>query len=370
MKINFYSPNRIEPWDHRNVYEQGIGGSETSHVEMAVRLAKRGHEVTSYTKLPNDSYEWSGVKWLDLDDADLNEDALWIVYRHPETGASLKPTENRRYWLVCQDIWYPNYRVKDAANFERIIGLCPRHIADMKFRDPTATDRICMSSNGVNVERFERIEAEVANGTRPPIVRVPHRLIWASSPDRGLKEMLDIFERAREEVPELELHVFYGMDNIDKVCGGDKKKMPWAKSWRQYERALKTENVFWRGRIGQDQLAVEWMTAGIWCYPTWFQETSCIACMEAQCGGAIPITNPIWATGHNVRHGVFIQGEPSDSLVLARYVDAVVRIASNPTQQGILRSQMISESRHRLSWERFVDQWEEWMVSSLCTLHA
>lgn len=358
MRIHFYSPNRIEPWDHRNVTEIGIGGSETSHVEMATRLAARGHEVTSYTALPEPSedYTWNRVNWRDLSRANLEEDGLWIVYRHPETGAIVKPTSSRRYWLICQDVWYPNYRSKDAAQFERIIGLCPRHIADMRRRDPEASDRIYMSSNGVNVQRFQQ----------PGIERDPTRLIWASSPDRGLQETLDIFERAREDCSNLSLHIFYGMDNIDKICGGDRRKLPWRRSWEQYDRACAMEGVTWHGRVGQKQLAIEWLKSGIWLYPTWFSETSCISCMEAQVSGAIPITNPIWATGFNVRHGVFIEGDPADKLVKSRYVDAVVRIAGSPERQHIIRDDMIPESIIRLDWERFVDQWEEWMEFRLC----
>lgn len=363
MKIHFYSPNRIEPWDYRNVWEVGIGGSETSHVEMATRLAKRGHDVISYTELPEDQVEHDahGVQWKDLKSANLENDGLWIVYRSPSTGAMCKPTNNRRYWLVCQDIWYPDYKSDECKSFERIIGLCPRHIADMHRRDPSAGNRICMSSNGVNVERINELEWAIYEKKRPPIQRIPHRLIWASSPDRGLQEMLWIFERAREQVPQLELKIYYGMDNINKICRGDRKKHPWKKSWDVYEKALDTEGVEWVGRVGQDRLREEWMAAGIWCYPTWFQETSCIACMEAQALGAIPVTNPIWATGYNVKHGCFIEGDQDDKLVKCRYVDAVARMASNPQRQEHIRLNMIPEARKRLSWEVWVDQWEQWV---------
>ncbi len=349
------------------MFDVGIGGSETSHVEMATRLAKRGHEVISYTDLPFDQIEHEafGVQWKNLQSANLEDDGLWIVYRSPQTGAVCNPTANRRYWLVCQDVWYPKYNSDECRSFERIIGLCPRHIAEMQRRDPVAIDRICMSSNGVNVERIESMEREIECGDRDPISRVPHRLIWASSPDRGLKELLWIFERAKEQVPQLELKIFYGMDNIDKICGGDRKKLPWKHSWDVYERANAMEGVEWVGRIGQDRLRAEWLAAGIWCYPTWFQETSCISCMEAQALGAIPVTNPIWATGYNVRHGVFIEGDQSDKLVQCRYVDAIARIASNPERQEQIREAMMREARQRLSWEVWVDQWEKWASDSL-----
>jgi glycosyltransferase involved in cell wall biosynthesis len=357
VKLHFYSPNRIEPWDYRNVFDVGIGGSETSHVEMAMRLAARGHQVTSYTDLPADCPDrrFGGVVWKHLDEADLEEDGLWIIYRQPSFGFKCKPTTRRRYWLVCQDVYYPDWDTRAVGVFDRIIGLCPRHCDEIEHRDQDNANRVYMSSNGINVERI--IESEITSSP----VRSPNRLIWASSPDRGLKETLDIFERAREEVPDLELHIFYGMDNIDKICGGDRKKMPWKQSWQQYDRACSMPGVTWRGRIGQRQLTQEWLSSGIWLYPTWFSETSCIACMEAQACGAIPITNPIWATGYNVKNGVFVEGQPGDPLVKARYVDAVVRVASNVEAQEHMRWQMMGDARRRFSWEVWVSQWETWM---------
>ncbi len=362
MRIHIYSGNRIEPWDYRNVFEKGIGGSETSHVELAIRLAYRGHRVHSYTDLPHDQEDHfaHGVSWCDIEDADFSQGDLWILYRQPSLGAKL--LEGTRAWLVCQDVFYPDWRSADVAKFEKIIALCPRQVAEIASRDPANASKIVLSGNGVNVERFITAEQDAP-------IRDPKRLIWASSPDRGLKELLDIFERAKEQVPDLSLHIFYGMDNIDKICGGDRNKHPWNQSWKQYDRAHAMEGVTWEGRVGQEQLAREYLKSGIWCYPTWFQETSCISCMEAQSLGAIPITNPIWATGYNVKHGVFIEGTPADRLVMARYVDTVVRLATNPAAQEAIRAEMMPEARSRLSWEVIADQWSE-MAEVGCAVGA
>lgn len=356
MRLHFYSGNRIEPWDYRNVRDIGIGGSETSHVELALRLAARGYDVTSYTDLPADCPDthFGGVHWLPLAAADFRAAGLWIIYRQPSLGARLQPAADRRYWLVCQDVFYPDWDSAAVAAFERVLGLCPRHVADLEARDPANAGRVCLSSNGVNVDRIVKAEGESP-------ARHPQRVIWASSPDRGLREALDIFERAREQLPELELHVFYGMDNIERICGGDRRKMPWRLSWQQYDRACRMPGVTWRGRVGQEQLAREWLSAGIWLYPTWFSETSCIACMEAQACGAIPITNPIWATGYNVRHGVFIEGQPNDPLVKARYVEALVAVAADLHGQEMLRGRMMHAARRDFDWRRVADQWEAWI---------
>ena len=347
MKIYFYAPNRIEPWDYRNVFDIGIGGSETSHVEMALRLKARGHEVYSYTDLPNDcpDKEFGGVHWRHLDEATFNNDGTWIVYRDPSFG---KTHPELTSWLICQDVFYPNW---SSEGFKYIFGLCPRHVADILARDQACKDKLLMTSNGINVEEIEKLGQYSHE-------RNLKRLVWTSSPDRGLKELLDIFEKAVDIDSELTLDIYYGMDNINKICGGDQQKLPWKDSWDQSYRSFKIPGVTWRGRIGQKQLRKEIYTSGMWCYPTWFCETSCISCMEAQACGAIPITNPIWATGYNVRHGVFIEGSPNEPLMILRYVQAIVRLANNPQLQARIRNEMMPESRARLSWERFVDQWE------------
>lgn len=354
MIIRFYNPNAgIEPWTW-TAAEQGIGGSEISAIEMSLRLAARGHDVTCYTRAPETPFdpERGGVHWRDLSEADLSEDGLWVIYRSPSTGLQCKPAPGRRYFLVCQDVYYADWTPEAVAAFDRIFALCPDHQAYIEERDPTVKGRIVLSSNGVNVEAIEAVEAE-------GIPRNPKRIIWLSSPDRGLKEVLDIFERARELVPDLELSIFYGMNAIDSICGGDRTRYPWVKSWQQYYRANSMSGVTWHGRTGQTDLKRELLGSGIWLYPTWFSETSCIACMEAQACGAIPITRPFWAVGWNVRHGgVFVEGDPNEPLIKARYVAALVAIASDPDGQEAIRARMMPRARVDFDWDRWAEQWE------------
>jgi hypothetical protein len=52
MNFVFLSVPTFEPWDWNNPDLVGIGGSETSHIEMSNRLSDRGHEVYSYGPTP------------------------------------------------------------------------------------------------------------------------------------------------------------------------------------------------------------------------------------------------------------------------------------------------------------------------------
>ena len=49
------------------------------------------------------------------------------------------------------------------------------------------------------------------------------------------------------------------------------------------------------GRVNQQQLAEAMLGAGVWFYPTWFSETSCITAMEAQAAGLRIVCPPIAA---------------------------------------------------------------------------
>src|SRR5262249_22231428 len=139
------------------------------------------------------------------------------------------------------------------------------------------------------------------------IVRNPHRLMYASSPDRGLWYLAMVFERIREVVTDAELHVFYGFDNLQKVLDNhpNAKQIGLGDKMTKLRKTLEGPGFVYHGRIGQAQMYDEWLKTGIWCHPSVFPEASCITCMDAQACGAIPVTNPIWACKDNVHYGIF-----------------------------------------------------------------
>jgi SAM-dependent methyltransferase len=211
-----------------------------------------------------------------------------------------------------------------------------------------------VTSNGVKADLVREV-------LKDPPARNLKRLIYASSPDRGLETLLKIFSRVREHVGDAELHIFYGFDNIDKYL---KLKQKWAiERFKGLKKAVmaasKQPGVTWHGRVSQIQLYREIASSALWVYPTDFTETSCITCMEMQSLGAIPITSDLWALADNVRHGVRLHGNPvADPLVRARYVGEIVKLLSVPDLQNHFRRPMMDWALTNFNWERWVDQWE------------
>lgn len=355
MKFIFYSPVAFEKWDWRNSVEKGIGGSETSHVEMSWRLAARGHEVITYAPIPDDCPgEWRGTKWYPIEKADFTQKGIWILYRCPDVVdkfPSIGRRKDQKLWLMMQDWDYPNWTDKHIKNTDLIITLCKSHGADVVTKHPLIKNNLWLTSNGLKPELIEKIEKE-------NIERNPYKIMYASSPDRGLKQAILSFRKARKIIPELELHAFYGFNNLDKLTKMNPKSML-AKTAQEIKDLMETDGVIFHGRVSQEDLYRQWFSAGIWIYETNFNETSCITSMEAQACGAVPIFSPVYAQRENIKNGIAIEGNADDPLTHARFAAELVRLAVTPDMQENIRKTMMPWARERFNWENFVTQWED-----------
>ena len=356
MKFIFYSPVAFEKWDWRNSVEKGIGGSETSHVEMSWRLAARGHEVVTYAPIPDDCPgEWRGTKWYPLEQADFSEEGIWILYRCPEIVDKFLPKKKtQQLWLMMQDWDYPTWNGEEGEvrvkNTDAVITLCKSHGFDVVQKHPLVESNLWLTSNGIKTDLIKEIEEDGVPE------RNPKRIMYASSPDRGLKYGLISFKKAREIIPDLEFHAFYGFNNLDKLIEG--QPAHWlAKNKREIMELLEQPGVTFHGRVSQKELYKEWFKSGIWLYETNFNETSCITSMEAQACGAIPIVSPVYALKENVQHGVGIVGDANDPLTQARFAAEIVKMVMIPGLQDVIRSEMMPWARERFDWEVFVDHW-------------
>jgi hypothetical protein len=226
-------------------------------------------------------------------------------------------------------------------------------------------DKIIISSNGISVDLIKSVEKTV------DITRDYNRMIWPSSPDRGLNYLIPILKSARFFNSSLYLDLYYGFDNIDKVCAQNARIKAITDETKSIIKAAEKHGVTWYGRINQIQLIKEWLRTNIWCYPTNFVETSCINSMESQALGAIPIASPKWALRENIMHGVLIEGDAyEDKLVHASFASEIFRVSRDRERWDSIRPQMMTDARVRFNWERFVDQWESWVYGINCPFYS
>lgn len=351
MKFYFYTNIAFEDWDYNNAVRQGIGGSETSIVEMSWRLARQGHDVTVYAPIKKSTKAmWRNVLWLRYEKATFKERGVWILYRCPEVVDEFtKKHRGQQLWLLWQDWDYPTLTKERIAKVDKEITLCKSHGRYMLDRYPTVGKSLWLSSNGIKLDLIEEIEEE-------GVERNPYRVMYASSPDRGLKAALQVIKKAREYIPEIEFHAFYGFNNLDKLIKGQPNSAM-AKDKDEILELLKQDNVYFHGRINQKQLMREWFKSNVYLYITNFFETSHISGMEAQACGAIPIFSPIYAQAENIRYGMAVEGDAKEQLTIARAAGELIKLMQLPEQQQAIREPMMAWARDRFDWEQFVDQW-------------
>jgi glycosyltransferase involved in cell wall biosynthesis len=135
-----------------------------------------------------------------------------------------------------------------------------------------------VTRNGIDSSKFKD---DPYNSLVCPKEKNPLKIVFPNSPDRGLDKVIRVLDYVREKHP-VELHVFYGFDNM--------RKMNLNAQAEYYENMAKERPwVRLRGNVPHGTLLKEYKDASLWVYPTDFLETSCITALECVAKGVYPI---------------------------------------------------------------------------------
>jgi len=352
LDIVIYVGPSLEAWNPETAEKSGIGGSETAAIEVSKRLAKLGHKVRVYGDCsPRDGSAkiegtFDGVQYLDHSRSNIQCDVL-VSSRRPELHGPWKASV-----LWMHDTHYGDRLTEERAKRFNAIWTLSRWHRDLvqrtyPFLDPK---KVLTTRNGIDLGRFE-----VPSNMR--VTRDPHRAVYSSSPDRGLSCALEIWPRVRERVPDAEFHIYYGFDNWEIVAAGHEPSKREIARLKEAIEKLKGDGVVFHGRTPQKQLALHMLKSGVFMYPTWFTETSCIGAMEAQAAGMRIVTSPLAALNETVgERGVLVPGEYGSESFKARFVDEVVRAMEEPDEADRTRNQIYA--REHFGWDALAKEWE------------
>jgi len=347
QKISIISSRFLEPWHNLSPWETGQGGSELTAIYLHNYLEKRGYEVNSYVPLPNNYV--APKNWYHFDNFEVGgQDENYILFRNAEMLD--KFSEGFNIIFIAQDVGYPELTEERAKKLTKYVCLCKDHLEYTKKHYPWLGEKIVLSSNGIDVDRIL---------ATPKVLRNPNKIIYTSSPDRGLKLILENWFRVLERHAEAELHVFYGLNNVDELyrrCGS------WYGEFSQEIRYLcNQKNIFFKGRTPQQELYKEIKSSNVAWYPNCFDETSCISCMEWQSLGAVPIANELWALKDNILHGFKTLNKPqANELAKHQQLDWLIYCLKNPDIPW--REQMIQDALKRFDFNNFVNDYESWLI--------
>lgn len=343
-------------WDYESHYITGTGGSESNHIELSQTLAQLGHEVISFAPIPDDKHgsEYNGVKWYKDQGADSTLEGIWIIYRTLVPLDFITKTDKQKICIYLHDVTLNDSWTDERIDkIDKVLVQCHRHRWLVEEVFPRLKGKVEIVTPGADFTRYEAMEKEFGL-----IKRNPKSIMWASSPIRGLQYLVDMFMRAKEVVPDLSLDIFYGFDYFDDRIPEHNKVKNKILKYSTYP------GINYRGKVGKERLIKEWLSHGMWVYPTMYLESFCQATIEAQAFGAIPIVNPLWGVSENTKFGNFVIGNAyDDTLVQARYVEAIITFANNPELQDEIRKTMMPTIREAYSWETLGKAWSEMLCN-------
>ena len=352
MKIVIWTGPAWETWGPESLLT-GIGGSETAAIHMASELANLGHEISIIGQVI--PCEWKGVKYHDyrLFGPTTIECDVFISSRNLQVLRALKP-KTRISVLWCHDVHLGDDYSGLMREYDIILCLSEwaKKVLSAYYID-VPRNKFVSTRNGLDTKLFLREPRKEGC-----------RVIYSSSPDRGLDHLLDYWPKIREMRPDAELHVYYGFSTWEKMVLQRNDKPAQLQIGFLKERLVQMEEqgVSSHGRVGQAELAQAYLSSSMWLYPTAFLETSCISAMEAQAAGALVVTTKLAALSETVKYGLLVNPPNTESRYEEEFLKHVREFIGRP-MGDIEWASMMRNGREwalrNLSWTQVTQQWEE-----------
>lgn len=333
----------FESWSPVTAREKGIGGSEEAVIYLCRELVKLGWLVDVYCNC-SEPGEYDGVRYYNTWEYDKNVPAeIFIAWRNSEYVE--EAPEKSRVFLWLHDVQKMEYYTQSRIDrIEKIIVLSKWHrdtISDIP------EDKFFYSSNGIVSKDFSVFDS---------VKRNPLKCIYASSPDRGLDTLLEIWPEIKKACKDAHLHVFYGFtETYDKLHANNERMMAFKE---HVLKLLKQDGVYYHGKVTHSVLHEHFASAGLWLYPTCFTEISCITAMKAQAGGAIPICTTVAALDETVQFGHKITFNMNDTRARTAFRNITIKMLNSPMKQEEIRTKMIPWARDFFDWGSVARKWD------------
>lgn len=293
--IKLFSAACSEPWCPHTLVP---GGSEYALREVSQRFDEKGNLVFVYYE---GDYKrvYKGVVYRPLRFYDPTSPcSIFIASRTPQV--LLEATAEKKY------LWAHDINYADAYN-EKLEEIIDGVFLDSEFHKQEWlkaypwSKKLYITGEGIQTKLFKKLDKK----------KIKHRFIYASAPNRGLLQLLQMWENIRKAMPDATLQIFYGWEWWDKW--GGEAKFPGLKS--MIIQLCQQEGVEWKGRVPNEALVEAMKEAEIWFYPCVFPEIFCQVAVECQAANVICFYYPTGALPETIgKRGVVLHTTNPDEI--------------------------------------------------------
>lgn len=224
-----------------------LSGTEESIVEWA-KFIQKYHTVTVYHNGEHGIFD--DVLYMDREQFEPGDVTLSIK----------SPVKAPNTWYLTNET---NASELDLLEYEGVIIPSKWAFDNLGIQHP----RVRILPHGYN-------SAEIYPGKK-----IKNQCLYASSPDRGLANLIEIWPKVVEKVPDATLIVTYGGE-------------------------IDLPNVMCIGEVDNKVMNELYRTSDFWLHPCNGGELFCMTGIKAQVAQAIPAVYPVMALRETVRHGI------------------------------------------------------------------
>jgi len=347
MRFAFYAGN-LTGFDALSLQEKPLGGTETGIIRLSEKLTELGHEVVVFNGQEN--ARSSKVKYQKQPEVEGSGPWDVFVSIRDWIPCFLNLEAKRRFfWSGDSYDQFPNFGLGDkrvAAKIDAFLTVSAWQAEQICSRSGFPPTKTFILKNGIEESYFAGSET-----------RGRKRLIYSSTPYRGLEHLTRYLPVLKKIHPDLETHIFSGY----AVYG-----QPENEGLQKLRKALEAiSGVTWHGNKMQKELAREFMKSSILFYPCQFEETSCITALEAMAAGCVPLSSKLGALPETIGDaGILIEGMPGQ----LNYDENYLRSAHQLLTDDELWQKLSKAGKERAqehSWSKIAQRFVEFAQAKL-----
>ena len=328
-----------------------VWGSEIAAIKLCESLAKIGYECHIFCKC-DEELEWKGVHYHSskryqnfqysrkIDYLIISRYLHFFVENPIDVGKIIFLMHDARghnHWLRTQ---FPNYGNSLYHNLlDKIDNIvCVSDWQVDNFHRFTKFDKnlFTVISNGINSHMFDDSHKYFNK-------KQENRIIYCSDPDRGLKYIVNHFDKIRKDFGNATLDIYFS--HISEEI---------------QEKIKDLSYINFRGKLPNDKLIKELKKSDYWIYPNFAShETFCIAALEAMGSGCIPITRKFSGLITTVGDmGHLVDREKTPDIFFQETVDFMKKMNNNLKEKNTMRKKCIKRAK-MFDWDNVAKQWSE-----------